>query len=101
MGSTLIAASDLAIATTAALGAGTKTLETTALATALAAGPITASLDGKIIPAGTILWEADAGGQHPLVLAQNEGFVITVPGVPATGTWSATVSVDWAEVTAY
>ncbi len=102
MGSTLVATSDIAIASTGALTAGTKTLETLALSTLTAACPITASLYGQIIAPGTIMWQAEVGdGEHPLVLAQNEGFVITVPTVPATGTWGADVTVDWAEVTAY
>lgn len=102
MGSTLVAASDIAIATTAALGAGTKTLETVSLATILAPGPITASLNGQIVAPGTILWRGEASdGQHPLVLAQNEGFVIRSVAVPATGTWMAAIAIDWTEVTAY
>lgn len=102
MGSSLVAASDIAIATTAALGAGTKTLETIALSTILAGGPITASLNGTFIAPGTILWQAEVGdGEHPLVLAQNEGFVIRSVAVPATGTWMAAINIDWAEVTAY
>ena len=102
MGSTLVAASDIGISSTAALTAGTKTLETLALSNVVAACPITASLNGTIIAPGTILWQAEVGdGEHPLVLVQNEGFVITVPAVPATGTWTVSVTVDWAEVTAY
>ena len=102
MGSSLVAAGDMRIATTAALGAGTKTLEANSLSTVAAAGPITASLDGTIIAPGTILWQAEVGdGEHPLVLAQNEGFVIRSVAVPATGTWQASVTVDWAEVTSY
>lgn len=102
MASTLVAASDIGIATTAALGAGTKTLETLALSAVVAPGPITASLNGTIIEAGTILWQAEVGdGEHPLVLAQNEGFVIRSVAVPGTGTWTASVTIDWAEVTAY
>lgn len=102
MGSTLVAASDIAIATTAALGAGTKTLEGTAMQAIVAAGPITASLDGTIIAPGTILYQHEVGdGEYPLVLAQNEGFVIRSVAVPATGTWQLAVQVDWAEVTAY
>ena len=102
MGSTLVAASDIAIATTAALGAGTKTLEGASIATLVAPGPITASLNGQIIAPGTILFRAEAGdAQHPLVLAQNEGFVIRSVAVPATGTWTAAVSSDWAAVDAY
>lgn len=102
MGSTLVASGDIRIATTAALGAGTKTLETLSLSALVAACPITASLNGEIIPPGTILWQAEVGdGEHPLVLAQNEGFSIRSVAVPATGTWTAGITVDWAEVTAY
>jgi hypothetical protein len=102
MGSTLVASGDIRISTTAALGAGTKTLETLALSSIAAPGPITASLNGQIIPPGTVLWQAEVGdGEHPLVLAQNEGFVIRSVAVPATGTWTVAVNVDWAEVTAY
>lgn len=102
MGSTLVAASDIAIATTAALGAGTKTLETVALRALAAAGPITGSLNGSIIAPGTMLFCGQiSDGQHPLVLAQNEGFVIRSVAVPATGTWTASISVTWAELTAF
>lgn len=102
MGSTLLAAGDARISTTAALGAGTKTLETLSLSSVLAACPITASLNGTIIPAGTILWQAEVSdGENPLILAQNEGFVIRSVAVPITGTWTASITVDWAEVTAY
>ncbi len=73
-----------------------------ALAALAAAGPITGSLGGEIIAPGTILFRAEAGdGQHPLVLAQNEGFSIRSVAVPATGTWSAAVQVDWTEVAAF
>lgn len=102
MGSSLVAAGDIRIATTAALGAGTKTLEANSLSAIAAPGPITASLNGQIILPGTILWQAEVGdGEHPLVLVQNEGFVIRSVAVPATGTWTASVTVDWAETTAY
>lgn len=102
MGSTLVATGDVRIATTAALGAGTKTLEGSALSALAAAGPITASLNGEIIAPGTILFRAEAGdGQHPLTLATNEGFVIRSVAVPATGTWTAAIQIDWTEVTQY
>lgn len=102
MASAILGAGDMRIATTAALGAGTKTLETLALSSIAAAGPITASLNGGIIAPGTILWQAEVGdGEMPLVLAQNEGFVIRSVAVPATGTWMASVNIDWTEVTAY
>lgn len=102
MGNSLVAASDIGIATTGALTAGTKTLETVAVSSLAAGCPITASLKGTIIEPGTMLFRAEVGdSQHPLVLAQNEGFVITSVAVPATGTWTASISVDWTEVTAY
>ena len=102
MGSSLMTAGDMRIATTAALGAGTKTLETLSLSTLAVACPITASLNGMMIPPGTILWQAEiADGEHPLVLAQNEGFSIRSVAIPATGTWTASITVDWAEVAAY
>ena len=102
MGSSLVASGDMRIATTAALGAGTKTLETLALSSILAAGPITASLNGQIVAPGSTLFEANvAQGEHPLALVQNEGFSIRAVAVPATGTWMASITVDWTEVTAY
>jgi hypothetical protein len=103
MGATLMTAGDARISTTAALGAGTKTLEGAALACLLAPGPITASLNGQIIPPGTVLYEAATGdgGEHPIALVQNEGLSIRSVAVPATGTWQACIRVDWTEVAAY
>lgn len=102
MSSTLVASGDMRIATTAALGAGTKTLETLSLATIIAPGPITASLNGQIIAPGTILYRGEIGdGQYPLVLAQNEGFSIRSVAVPATGTWTASIQIDWTEAANY
>ncbi len=102
MANTLVATGDLRIATTAALGAGTKTLEGLSLAAVTAACPITASLNGSIIPAGTVLFQNEvADGEYPLILAQNEGISIRSVAVPATGTWTASVEIQWAEVTSY
>lgn len=102
MASSLVASGDIRIAATAALGAGTKTLETLSMASIVAAGPITGSLNGTIIQPGTVLWRAEVGdGKHPHVFVQNEGFVIRSVAVPATGTWRLAVIVDWAEATAY
>jgi len=102
MSSTQVATGDIRIATTAALGAGTKTLEANSIATMAAGGPITASLAPQIIAPGTVLFEAEVGDAgHHLVLAQNEGVVIRSVAVPATGTWTAAITIDWAEVGAY
>lgn len=98
----LLVAGDMRIATTAALGAGTKTLDTYSAAAIAAPGPITASLNGQIIPSGTTLWQSEIGdGEYPLVLAQNEGLSIRSVAVPATGTWTMAVDIQWAEVAAY
>lgn len=102
MPATLLAAGDMRIATTAALGAGTKTLDTYALSALAAAGPITGSLNGQIIAPGTILFQNELGdGEHPLVLAQNEGFSIRSVAVPATGTWTASIDVQWFEAVSF
>lgn len=102
MPSSLVASGDIRVATTAALGAGTKTLEGNSLAAIAAPGPITSSLAPQIIAPGTLLWDVEpANGEHPLVLAANEGFVIRSVAVPATGTWTAAFNVDWSEVAAY
>jgi len=37
---------------------------------------------------------------YPLVLAQNEGFYISIAGNPGTGTMFVSVSVDWVETNA-
>lgn len=102
MGSSLIASGDIRIATTAALGAGTKTLEGAAMAALVGAGPITGALNGEIFAPGTILFRAEAGdGQHPLVFAQNEGVSIRSVAVPAAGTWMAAIQIDWSEVAVF
>lgn len=90
---------DMRIATTAALGAGTKNLEGIALAAVCAAGP---TANPGTIFAPQFLWRAEVGdGQHPLVLAALEGFVIRSVAVPGTGTWQLAVQLDWTEVGAY
>jgi hypothetical protein len=102
MGSALLAAGDMRIATTAALGAGTKTLEANAMRALLAPGPITASLNGQIIAPGTFIYNPDPeSGEHPIALVQNEGLSIRSVAVPATGTWQVAIDIKWAEVNAY
>jgi hypothetical protein len=103
MGSTLIAAGDIRIATTAALGAGTKTLEGNSMAQVIGSAPITTSLSsGIIIPPGTVLYRAEvAHGEYPLTLVQNEGISIRCVNAPALVQWHLSVSIKWAEVTAY
>jgi len=92
------------MATTAALGAGTKTLDAqdiAAVSYGVGTGAITTSLSLNLIPQ-TELLEVNANGQHPIVLAQNEGIVVRSGLIgPAAMTWQLGVTVAWAELTAY
>jgi hypothetical protein len=89
------------IATTAALGAGTKTLDAVdlgAIAQGIGTGAITTDQALTILPLSP-LFDADGEGQHPLVLADQEGFVIrTGNAMPAAMTWNFAVNVLWLEV---
>ena len=99
---------DIRISTTAALGGGTITLDTQPFAYG---GPGRANIVNAVAATeylvstqpGSIDWRCDvAGGEHPLVLAQNEGIVIANQVVwPAAGTAEVTVELAWAEVAAY
>jgi hypothetical protein len=95
MGTTLLG--DVRIASTAALAAGTKTLDTDSIG-------LYAFSVGTVVSATylnqTVLFGEDPGPEHPLILAQNEGFVIRAT-MPATGTWQFGVTVTWSELTAY
>ena len=95
MGTTLLGSAR--IASTAALTAGTKTLDTDAIGQYTFTVGTAASVQyANNIP----LLGEDIGPTPPLVLAQNEGFVLRAT-VPATGTWQFGVTVIWTEVTAY
>lgn len=103
MGSTLLG--EARCATTAALGAGTKTLDTQGvgnLTMGIGTGAITVAADLSLFPK-TDLLEMDANEPHPVVLAQNEGFVIRngATAWPASMTWALGVTVVWAEIAAY
>jgi hypothetical protein len=82
------------ISATAALTAGTKTLDATDCAAIV--GVSGTATTGQIVPAGTDLYNRYASDEYPVLLEQNEGFVIRAT-VPATGTWSLAVSVEWSE----
>lgn len=103
MGTSLIG--EIRTATTAALGAGTKTLDSQGVGNVvigIGTGAITVAADLTLIPK-TDLLEMDANEPHPLVLAQNEGFVIRngATAWPASMTWALGVTVIWAEIAAY
>lgn len=96
---------DAGIATTAALTAGTKTLDTTdvgAISIGIGTGAITTAANLNLLPQSS-LFDADGEGQHPLVLANQEGFIIRngAAAWPATMTWGFSVNILWAEVPAF
>lgn len=89
---------DMRISSTATLTAGTRTLDANALTNLMFA--VSTATNTVMLPT-TTLWQPDLGANEwPLVLAQNEGFIIRAT-VPATGTWQAQVKVDWSEVISY
>jgi hypothetical protein len=103
MGTTLLG--EARVASTAALGAGTKTLDSQGignLTLGIGTGAITVSVDLNLFPK-TDLLEADTNEAHPVVLAQNEGFVVKngATAWPAAMTWALGVTVVWAEIAAY
>jgi hypothetical protein len=102
MGTSLV--NDIGMATTAALTAGTKTLDAQdfgVIATGIGTGAITTGVNLPIFPQQNLL-NIDASTDHPIVLATNEGIVVrSGPIAPATMTWHLGVSVQWAEVAAF
>lgn len=93
---------DAGIATTGALTAGTKTLDAHDLGAAitstyfdLAAGDASLTL----MPKTNLIGEFIGGLAWPLVLANQEGFIIrSGAALPATMTWNLQVDVVWSEV---
>jgi hypothetical protein len=102
MGTTLLGSARMA--TTVALGAGTKTIDAQdvgTIATGLGTGAITTAVKLPIFDQADLV-EITGNGQHPIVLAQNEGLVVrSGPIAPAAMTWHLAVTVAWAELTAY
>lgn len=95
MGSSI--AGDIRIATTAALGAGTKTLDAQAIGIAAFPGNALGVTGNP-----TDLINVIGNGEHPLVLAANQGFnvrIVTTQG--AVGTVKYYVRLNWAEVVGY
>lgn len=88
------------ISSTAALTAGTKTLDAQGIESCgggtVADGAAVVNLN---LPR-TYLLGGGAGARYPLLLAQNEGFVIRA-SVPATGTWIFGVTVRYEETGGY
>lgn len=91
------------IATTAALGTPTWTLDSQPFGeinTHSSAGFSSATpIIGSIYLPREDLWTASSTADHPLLLANNEGVAVSVT-VPATGVWIAGVRMKWYEVQA-
>lgn len=105
------------LATTAALGAGTKTFDTLPMGACFGNVGSTPAIAQLYIPGGgspvtgyggigvELLKPNIEAGEHPLVLTSNGGSTsegISIRGtVPGTGTWIASFLVKWAEVSAF
>lgn len=93
---------DFRIATTAALTAGTQSLESNDIGqitthSSGGVGSATPIIGSQFLPTTTLFKADQSGGHYPIVLKANEGFVVRAT-VPATGVWIAGVLVRWAEV---
>lgn len=95
---------DIGISTTAALTAGTKTLDTSSIGQVIGGvmtGAVTTSQVSPLFPRVDLFSAADQGGM-PLVLATQEGFVIRTTHVgPTALTYTVGFTVTWVEVTAF
>lgn len=97
---------DAGISTTAALTAGTKTLDTQdigSVAFGIGTGAITVGESLILCPKTNLMGEFIGGMAWPLVLANQEGFVIRIGAnaFPAGMTWTFGVDVAWSEVDAF
>jgi len=84
---------------TAALTAGTKTLDTNRMASlsSYVSSVATTAASSPFIAPGTYLWQRNTHDEYPILLEQNEGIVVRAT-VPATGTWQYSINAEWAEL---
>lgn len=98
---------DIRLATTAALGGGTVTTDSQAFCAGGPGRPNVANAAGGTeyllsTQPGTIDWQPARDGEHPIVLAQNEGILVRNSIVwPVAGTAEISVEIGWSEVSAY
>jgi hypothetical protein len=88
---------DIRISSTGTLTAGTRVLSSEKFIDVEYGNLATA---GAIVLAPVTLFESLLG-DYPLVFGTNEGFVLQIAQVQATGTWSFAVNLVWEEVTFY
>lgn len=84
-------------AATAALTAGTKTIDTQALSSVQVVCPAAAA---TMMLNQVDMINPESESEYPIVLAQNEGLVIRAT-VAAIGTWGFSVNVKWMELASY
>jgi hypothetical protein len=94
---------DIGISTTAALTAGTKTLDSQdigSVAFGIGTGAITTAANLIWVPKTNLMGDFIGGLASPIVLANQEGFVIRIGAnaFPAGATWTFGVDVAWSEV---
>ena len=87
---------DIRISSTAILTAGTWTLDTDPIAGITSSTTATAGI--VLVPPTDLFWHANS--EYPIVLAQNEGLNLQAT-VPATGTWTFSVQVEWEELASF
>jgi len=97
---------DIGISTTAALTAGTKTLDAQdvgSIAFGIGTGAITTSLPLNFVAKTNLLGEFTGGMGWPATYANQEGFVIRIGAnaFPASMTWTFGVDVLWSEVDSF
>lgn len=93
----IAALSEIRHASTATLGAGTRTLDAQPIESLNV--NVTAGTNTAFIPAPTNLF-VKANGEYPLIFALNEGFVVQAT-VPATGTWAFAITPEWMELPSF
>lgn len=103
MGTSLMGA--LRIASTAALGGGTKTLDSNDIGqivthSSAGVGGATPIIGSIFLPIYDLFEQDIADGEHPIVLVASEGFVARGT-VPATGVWNIGFMLKWAELAAF
>ncbi len=95
---------DMRYASNAALGTGTKTLDSQGVGIAMAElGTGTTSTNaGLIVIPKTDLFYATGANDYPIVLAQNEGVVVRMVTVePSSAVLMTCVDIEWSEVNSY
>jgi hypothetical protein len=96
---------DIGVATTGALTAGTKTLDAQDIGSVFydaLTGAITTLPSSQLLPSTNLFGEFSGSLGFPLLLANQEGFVVrSGPTGAATMTWGLVVNVLWSEVDAF